>query len=65
MHNLISGTTTYGLGMFTFLFSQDLTTYAALAGLVLVVIRIIGDVPRVINAWAKLFKGGDSDSTTE
>lgn len=65
MHNLTSATTTYGLGMFTFLFSQDLTTYAAFAGLLLVIVRIVGDVPKAITAWRKLLKGEDNDGTTE
>jgi len=65
MDYLTSAATTYGLGMFAFLFSQDLTTYAAFAGLLLVLVRIAGDIPKAYTAWRNLFKGDEDDSTTE
>lgn len=62
MHDTISSATSYGLGTFALLFQQDLTTYAAFFGLVLVIVRILGDVPRAIAAWRRLIKGEEDGS---
>lgn len=62
MHDIQSAITTYGLGLFTFIFSQDLTTYAAFAGLVLVIVRIAGDLPKAIGSWQDLLRGKRHDS---
>lgn len=62
MHDFISGFTTYGIGIFAFLFAQDLTTYAAVGGLLLVLVRIAGDVPKAIQSWRDLL-ANDKDNT--
>lgn len=59
MHDFTSAATTYGLGVFAFFFSQDLTTYAAFAGLLLVLVRIGGDLPKAIQSWKELLQGDD------
>lgn len=61
MHDIISGATSYGLGILALFFTQDMTTYAALAGLILVCVRILGDLPRAIAAWISLFNIGEDD----
>jgi hypothetical protein len=62
MHDLTSALTSYGIAGYALLFQQDLGTYAAVGGLILVVVRIAGDLPKAISAWRKLFKGDDNDS---
>lgn len=62
MHDFFSSLTTYGIGMFAFLFSQDMTTYAAFFGLLLVIVRIAGDTPKAIQSWKDLIKGDDDGS---
>lgn len=62
MHDIQSAITSVGLGLFTYLFSQDMTTYAAFFGLVLVVVRIFGDLPKAIGNWRDLLKGVSNDS---
>ena len=62
MNDITSALTSYGMGMFALFFQQDLGTYAAVGGLILVVVRIAGDIPKAIQAWKNLI-GGDDDST--
>lgn len=65
MHDIVSSTTSYGLGVFAFLFTQDIAVYAAFFGVILVVVRIAGDLPRAIQAWKDLFKGDDEDGSDD
>lgn len=54
MHDLTSALTSYGIAAFALFFQQDLGTYAAIFGLVLVIVRIMGDIPRAIKSWKEL-----------
>lgn len=65
MPDIVSSTTSYGLGVFAFLFTQDIATYAAFFGVLLVVVRIAGDVPRAIAAWKALFAGDEEDGSND
>lgn len=64
MHDITSALTSYGIAAFALIFQQDLGTYAAVAGLVLVVVRIAGDLPKAIGSWRKLINGEADDSDT-
>lgn len=50
-HEAVSASTSYGVGLLALLFQQDMGTYAAFFGLILVLVRIIGDIPRALLSW--------------
>lgn len=61
MTDFVSAATTYGLGIFTYIFAHDLSTYAAMAGLLLVLVRIGGDLPKAIQSWRELLGYTEED----
>jgi hypothetical protein len=65
MHDTISSVTSYGMGAFAMFASADIATYAAIFGIILVIVRIAGDVPRAIMSWRKLFEGDEHDNSVE
>lgn len=64
MTDLTSGITSYGLGLFALVFQQDLSTYAAIAALILVVVRIIGDLAKAVRAWQEVFDNDSDEDQT-
>lgn len=62
MHNFTSAVTSYGAGSFAFLAGQDLGTWAAVLGLAVLAVRLIGDVPKAITAWQNLLEKHNGSS---
>lgn len=65
--DFLSSTTSYLIGLIAFVLSGDLTTWTAVAALILVFVRIATDIPKAINSWINLFddKEDDNDSSTD
>jgi hypothetical protein len=65
MNDFVSGITSYGMGAFALFFQQDLSVYVTFFGLVLVVVRILGDIPKALSAWRKFLNGGTPDDGSD